>query len=334
MPCYIPQTVYQSISLRDDGTKFPFSFLIKDGYEAIQIPCRKCSGCRLERSRQWAIRIMHEASLYSDNCFITLTYSDDFLPSDKGLQLKHWQDFMKRFRKSHKGLSAVPTDEKIIYPIRFYHCGEYGELNLRPHYHACIFNFDFDDKEPVEKRHGHILYKSDKLSKLWKFGYASVGSLTFQSAAYVARYVMKKQIGGFDHIDTPEAASLREKLSYDPSCPFWKDYIEFDSSSGEVNFRKTEYATMSRKPGIASRWFDLYKDEVFPSDSVIVNGFAQLPPKFYTNRLKSINPFLHDDIITKRLARAEKNAWNSTPERLSIRHQVRQASNSLLIRDL
>lgn len=45
----------------------------------IKLPCGQCIGCRLERSRQWAMRCVHEASLYEKNCFITLTYDDSHL---------------------------------------------------------------------------------------------------------------------------------------------------------------------------------------------------------------------------------------------------------------
>jgi len=101
----------------------------------MSIPCGQCIGCRLERSRQWALRCVHEAALYQDNCFITLTYNDENLPKTQTLVLEDVQKFWKRLRKHFK------TKQ-----IRYYLAGEYGELTLRPHYHACVFGFDFKDK--------------------------------------------------------------------------------------------------------------------------------------------------------------------------------------------
>ena len=99
------------------------------------------------------------------------------------LNYKHFQDFMKRLRKSHSG-------------VRFYMCGEYGEDFSRPHYHALLFNCSFPDR----KKHstgdsGSVIYTSEALSKLWPFGFSSIGDVTFESAAYCSRYIMKKVTG-------------------------------------------------------------------------------------------------------------------------------------------
>jgi len=110
----------------------------------VELPCRQCIGCRLEYSRQWAIRCLHEASLYDENCYITLTYDDQKLPESydikNGLDLSHFQLFMKRLRKKYGA------------KIRFFHCGEYGEDRGRPHFHACIFNHDFQDKKNGKRK--------------------------------------------------------------------------------------------------------------------------------------------------------------------------------------
>ena len=73
----------------------------RDGYEdkPQSIACGQCQGCRLERSRQWAVRCLHESKLHADNCFLTLTYSEEHLPRDGSLHIKHVQDFLKRLRK-------------------------------------------------------------------------------------------------------------------------------------------------------------------------------------------------------------------------------------------
>ena len=162
----------------------------KYAYQADQpekLPCGQCVGCRLERSRQWAIRCMHEAQMHEDNCFITLTFNPESLDDRSNpwsLDVRDFQLFMKRLRKKYGA------------GIRFYHCGEYGELNKRPHYHACIFGFDFPDKRLWKVTNsGHRLYISESLDELWPFGFCTIGNVTFESAAYVARYIMKKVNG-------------------------------------------------------------------------------------------------------------------------------------------
>ena len=142
MPCYNPLKGYRSRTLNASG-KRSIVFNLREGYvdQPIEVPCGQCIGCRLERSRQWAVRCVHEASLYKNNCFVTLTYSDDKLPSDGSLHFDHFQKFMKRLRRFY-------DDSRI----RFFHCGEYGEQYSRPHYHCCLFNFDFVDKKFWKKR--------------------------------------------------------------------------------------------------------------------------------------------------------------------------------------
>jgi len=196
------------------------------------------------------MRCLHEASLYDDNCFITLTYDDEHLPSDLSLHKKDFQDFMKRLRKNYPDVN-----------IRYYHCGEYGEEKQRPHYHACLFNFDFDDKIKWKKQNDFWLYVSETLNKIWGKGYCVIGDVTFDSAAYVARYIEKKLL-----------TSDQEK----------KD--------AHYKGRLPEYTTMSRRPGIGRGWYDKYKNDIYPSDFAVIGERKVKPPKFYDNLLKNQNP--------------------------------------------
>ena len=134
MTCYHPLTAYWAISKNGDRS-ITFDINKSCGSGAvIKLPCGQCVGCRLERSRQWAVRCMHEASLYKRNCFITLTYSNEYLPPNMSLVKSDFQKFMKRLRK------------RCGSSVRYYYCGEYGENFGRPHYHAILFGFDFKDK--------------------------------------------------------------------------------------------------------------------------------------------------------------------------------------------
>ena len=148
----------------------------------FQLPCGKCAECLLERARDWSIRCTHEAKMHTQNAFITLTYADEHLPADGKLKYLDFQLFMKRLRK-HCGKE-----------ISYFMCGEYGEKTARPHYHACIFGYDFDDKKKIrENALGDEIWNSEKLTELWGLGHTEIGSVTQQYAGYVARYVLKKQ---------------------------------------------------------------------------------------------------------------------------------------------
>lgn len=301
MTCFHPLTGFRS-TVKNDNGKFPIVFDARRARDdlSLNLPCGQCVGCRLERSRQWAVRCAHEASLYEHNCFITLTYNDENLPTDKSLNLVHFQLFMKRLRKKYGS------------KIRFYHCGEYGENFGRPHYHACIFNFDFQDKILFTCREGINLYTSESLQKLWGMGFTSVGDVTFQSAAYVARYIMKKVNGAQadDH------------------------YTYIDPETGEISWRKPEYTTMSRRPGIASGWFDKYHRDVYPGDFVVMNQKKIKPPKFYDMKLEKLNPYEFDEIKFQRELDAKKYVDNNTPDRLKVREAVQNERLSRLKRQL
>lgn len=178
MPCYNPlQAFYVYDSSGERSIKFNTAaakMFHRDasplGDDNLMLPCGRCMGCRLERSRQWALRCVHEAKMYDDNCFITLTYDPEKLPKSGSLDKREFQLFMKKLRRKY--VSEIPEelskDEAkawlLKHGIRYYHCGEYGELLGRPHYHACLFNFDFPDKKfPIQKEYNlpHTLRNYD-----------------------------------------------------------------------------------------------------------------------------------------------------------------------------
>lgn len=290
MACYSPLTPYKK---RGGGITFQKSESLNA--EKTTIPCGQCLGCRLEHSRQWAIRCVHEASLYDANSFITLTYNDQNYPPFGSLNKKTFQDFMKRLRKKLHPLK-----------IRYYHCGEYGAKLSRPHYHAIIFNYDFPDKKFLKKINGVPLYTSQLLSEIWGFGFVTVGDVTFESAAYVARYVLKKING-------------EQKEQH---------YKTIDAETGEVNNLQQEYVTMSRKPGIAREWYNRFKDDVFPSDEVILinkNKAKKLhPPSFYTKIYQHENPEEYEKLKNKRAEGLKKHKKNNTKERLAVREKIHE----------
>lgn len=257
----------------------------------LVVSCGQCTGCRLERSRQWAVRITHEAQMHEANSFLTLTYDDAHLPPDLSLRIRDFQLFMKRLRKWRANEDKVANKEP--YRLRFFHCGEYGDLRSRPHYHACLFGEDFSsDRKHFKGSAENKLYTSKLLDTLWGHGYAVIGNLTFDSAAYVARYCMKKITG--------------------------------PKSVEHYNGRKPEYTSMSRRPGIGKPWLDKYKSDVYPDDFVISKGNKAQPPKYYDGQYQLENPTVMAEIKKRR---EERNADdpNNHPDRLLVRETVAKA---------
>lgn len=262
MPCYHPIQGWRAKGTNPSG-KRSIVFNRSKGYSDLElsIPCGMCIGCRLERSRQWAVRCVHEASMHDENCFVTLTYEDTKLPENGSLVKKDLQDFWKRLRK---------RIEPLI--IRYYACGEYGEETLRPHYHACIFGYDFFDKKPFKQENGNWLYTSEVLNEIWSHGYCIIGDVTFDSAAYVARYIMKKVLG--------------------PHAPY-----HYDDLTPEFN-------TMSRGGrgslgGIGQQWLETYKDDI-RKGFITINGKKIGLPKYYDSQLELSDPELLKTLKARR----------------------------------
>jgi len=207
---------------------------------------------------------MHEASLHRANSFLTLTYDDSHYPTGGSLNVRDIQLFFKRLRKS---LGRVK--------VRFFQVGEYGEDLDRPHHHVCLFGWDFSSDRYMWKVTDHgTLYRSPSLEELWGAGFCLIGDVTFKSAAYVARYVMKK-VGG-------------------------------DMADGHYEGRKPEFATMSRRPGLGRAWYDSFKSDLFPRDFAVHAGKKLKVPDYYTNLLKVEDPALHSEIKAKRRLNAVK----------------------------
>ena len=130
------------------------------------------------------------------------------------------------------------------------------------------------------------MFRSAILEKLWPFGFSCLGAVTFESAAYVARYVMKKWSK-----DNLQGEALRramialDKWREDP----YNEELRKAAHSLELpdmyEHRRPEYITMSRKPGIGSAWYDQFKGDVYPGGFCVVNGKKVKPPKFYDSRL-------------------------------------------------
>lgn len=321
MACFYPLKGWRSRKTTENG-KRGIVFDMSAGFhdQPMQVPCGQCIGCRLERSRQWALRCMHESQMHQDNCFVTLTYNDKNLPPGGSLSVPKYewkenkkgelqkyqvessdiQKFIKRLRKS------------LNVRISYFQCGEYGSENSRPHHHALLFGHDFQDKELWSLNHmNNRIYRSAELERLWPYGFSTIGDVTFESAAYVARYVTKK-ITGEQALEA---------------------YCKVDKMTGEILHElQPEYCSMSRNPGIGKEWFEAYSGDVFPKDFITLRGLKLRPPKYYDN-LYELN---HEEemmaIKGRRTEHREKHLENNTDERLEVRERIQRSQFNMLKR--
>ena len=300
MPCYKPLDGYDSNYLTKNGERrIVFNPAKAENPRLIiPIPCGRCIGCRLEKSKEWALRCHHEASLYGEkNVFITLTYSDSEIPKHRTLIKLHFQRLIRSLRKRTKT------------KIRYYMCGEYGKPEAeggteRPHYHAILFNYQFPDAKFLKVRNDYRVYTSALLTEMWPYGIHEIGSVTFKSAGYVARYILKKQNGA------PGTAAYAKRNRIPP------------------------YTSMSLKPGIGKKWYEKYKSDLFPHDYAIMpDGRQTSVPEYYRRLFKSDDPELYDRLRTLRIEKAQDNPDN-TETRLAAREICKSSQLKNLKRTL
>lgn len=316
MGCDFPLKAY-----RPPGGVGRLVFLSKKGNPAlamrpIDVPCNQCRGCRLAKAQEWGLRCHHEAQFHERNSFITLTYDDDHLPPDFSVDPRTFELFLKRLRFS------LGADK-----IRFFGCGEYGGKTFRPHYHAIIFGHDFPDKRKhaLTKR-GHPIFTSEALQKLWPYGFSSIGAVNWRTAAYTARYTLKKI--GDDQVLPAGVESWDEVRNYRAS-----HYLRIHPVTLKGVMCRPEFLRMSRMPGIGREWALQYKSDYFPSDFIVLEGKKFPVPKFYFNLLSpEEQKFVRDE------RRFEASSMLRQMERCDARRfckrEVRDARISSMSRDL
>ena len=246
---------------------------------------------------------MHEASRHDANSFLTLTYDDDHVPAQGQLVKHHFQDFMKRLRFH---LSPIK--------VRFYACGEYGESFDRPHFHAVLFGHAFyDDRVPIRKASSGFLYNSPTLDRLWSFGFCSIGDVTFDSAAYVAGYCLKKVTGdkAKDH------------------------YTRVDGPTGEIYEKVPEFALMSNRPGIGADWLDTYSSDLLNAGGLMINDTKRSIPRYYLDRLAERDGWQRELLEVERLKRRKPiDPRDLSYERERVREEVLKSKLSTKSRSL
>jgi hypothetical protein len=278
MPCYHPKAGYRYIKQKGPGDPYGTK-------EPTTRPCGSCIGCRLEYARQWAVRCMHEAAMHDNNSFLTLTYNNQNLPSDRSINKRDLQLFFKRLRKAGK-------------EFKYYACGEYGDNFGRPHYHICLFGYSPEDQKAIRRGtfryfKGRFsstpecgLFRSDFIEKIWGKGFISVGEVTFDSAGYVARYCMKKVTG--------------------------------KKAGNHYRGKTPEFSLISK--GIGKSWYEKYRTDCFPKDFVTVKGVKHPIPRYYDYLLEKEDPELYCEIKNKRI---ENSGYKGAPGKIQewIKHE-------------
>ncbi len=247
MPCYRPirvnirrKSLYASSGVTDEQI----------------VPCGNCVGCKAERGRQWAVRMMHEARLHASSVFVTLTYDEERITDNASLCPKHFQGFIKRLRKTQQTT------------LSFFGCGEYGSRTQRPHYHALLFGVDFLDRDSGVDPSRPLVWWSKTLDDVWNFGRTEGGTVTMASASYVAGYIRKKAKA--------------------------KDFARANPFTGEL--LTPEFARMSLRPAIGKRWIEKYWADVYPRDFVVVDGIEAKPPRYYDKWMDQNHPHLMERV--------------------------------------
>ena len=292
MPCYHPLPAIkkrfndQYIVGRHGDIFAPFTdYQTGELIEPISIPCGKCIGCRMDYSRGWADRCVLESfDKDPDTCwFVTLTYDDcnietekRSLLTDKGtltLYPKDVQDFLKRLRIEWFRRYNAEN-------IRFYLCGEYGSTTARPHYHLLMYNLPIPDLKFYKSNiHGDQLFNSDEIESIWTHGFVVIGKLEWKTAAYTARYVLKK----FKGKSKEETEQHYKSVGLVP-----------------------EFTRCSRRPGIAREFYEKHSAEIYKNDEIILpGGRVTKPPKYFDKIMKEEDADLMEFVKTARKHVAE-----------------------------
>lgn len=308
MPCFHPHRV-----ALDENGHLDWSVWnpVPDLHELVMVACRRCVGCKSGEAREWAIRCYHEALGHSrvwrdpvtkvateipNNVMITLTYDDEHLPEDGLLKLLDWQMFMKRLRNRRE------------HAVRYFMCGEYGGLTGRCHFHAILFAEDFSDRYQVSGPGEQPVFCSYELDEIWGRGRATVDPVNLQTVSYVAGYVAKKS-----HQDGNFTGPLVEAI---------------DEVTGEMRVvaLEPEFRTMSKKPGLGRKWFDLNLEEIYPADKVVIGEQEFPPPGAYDRWLKKERPDLYVEVQAGRRQKRIDAQLEWTPQRCASAEEIKLAN--------
>lgn len=218
----------------------------------VEVPCGRCYACIQNRRSIWTARIMMECRVAESAYFVTLTYSDSYVPMilQYGIQRvmtlkkKDLQDYFKRLRAyilknkryDKDWLKKSEKTGKWSPKVRYFACGEYGPNTDRPHYHIILFNWPVDWVK-INPLSGKGF--SREMEEIWQLGNIEITEVSGKRAHYVTKY----------HL-----------------MPIVEEWIESDK-------REKPFAVMSRKPGIG---INFITDEIVNYFSSSKNIFLTL----------------------------------------------------------
>lgn len=308
MTCFHPLTAYKALEVNPATGKHLITFNpMKALIEAasFKLPCQQCAGCRSDKARDLAVRVLHECQMHEHSCFLTLTYDEAHIPPSYSVSKRDFQLVMKRIRKEFGS------------GIKYLAVGEYSDFPAwRPHYHAIVAGLYFSDQYFWAEREGHRVFRSATLERLWPHGLCEIGSVTSQSAGYVARYCMKKLTGELadDH------------------------YLRLSPADGQMHRVEPEFALLSRRPALGLSWLNKFKSDVYPSNFVVVDGRPKPVPRYYASKLSEAEAKrLKRDRLRKELGdipRRQRRRANATPDRLAVREAIHVERQARLVRTL
>ncbi len=267
-----------------------------DGFydKHLEVACGQCMSCRINKSRDWSVRLTHENLYHTQSSFLTLTYDEEHLPENGSLDISHWQLFAKRLRQTTGS-------------FRFYHCGEYGAQTNRAHLHAIIFGHNFNrDRELYKHSRKEKLYESESLNETWSHGQVLIGDVTPQSCAYVAGYIQEKLHGQAAHRIYGDRKHPYSTMSRNPGLG-------------------SKYLTRSNAKNILinNRVLLNYQPQPIPDYYL-----SQIEKKF------AADPELLDLVEKIRNDKKQhKDPLGTTPERLRAKAEVRKARAEVFARD-
>lgn len=239
------------------------------------VGCKRCPWCRLNRSREVATRLMHEAKAHVESWFFTLTYEDGKLPqSPGGATLDR-----TRITRLRKDVHQDST-RGLFPPFKFFAVGEYGDRTGRPHYHGVAFvDHPWATIEVEPSRSGARQFVCQEFTRLWPEGRHRLSALNFEFAAYAARYAMKKQFA--------------------------------EAALPHYGGRVPEFSSWCH--GLGRAHFDRFRGDMYPSDECVVTRgdgtrVPMLPPVLYDRWMDKVDP----EVMAEVRAAREKSRYVHT----------------------
>lgn len=353
MVCFHPVKMFWTREFTDNGKKklVPAEYWNFNRYGSFpdepetEVCCNKCLGCRMNRARSNAVRLMDEASLFQNSCFITLTVGDRWMEQvfpGRSLCRRAYQLFAYRFNQRFSGFERVPkpffykANKWNDHPVRIVYCGEYGSLDWRPHFHAILMNFDFEDKQRYgTSDNGSPLYLSQSLMDLWSdpvtgecYGRCDVGDVNADSCAYLAGYVLKKQRQiefwtdrKYRIIEPEYVEKLNLSLPFStvPGLPAETFDFEYtvpavvEKNKSERFIVRPDTGELLSPPfvqypshfGLGRLWYERFGySDVYNDDRHQFGGKFYPVPRYYDKRLQNDDPFFFDEVCSRRRDRA------------------------------